>query len=256
MYLAGHKRPRSITAKCSCRNPGKVANHWTLAESRGLSVAIRPTCIHSLVRRIPQRPARSPERVLRSRAGFSDPAKHIPGKPQSQKVVCHNARAGTRDALGKRIGMGRETKPNIEIVGVVQNSKYGEVKADIRPVLYLPYRQRPVIAANSFYVRTTQDPKQLLSVIRPLIARIDPNLPVEDLQTIGAGWSRCPARHHHVVFRRKPSHPARRGVQSDQGIDLALRPCRRFRRHAWLSWYRWMDRARRGGSSDATGSPL
>jgi predicted permease len=89
-----------------------------------------------------------------------------------------------RDAIGKRIAMGRGDKLNIEIVGVAQNSKYSEVKGEIPPVFYLPYRQRPVISANNFYLKTGLDPKQMLGAITPLVARVDPNLPVEHLRTM------------------------------------------------------------------------
>ena len=36
----------------------------------------------------------------------------------------------------------------------------------------------------NFYVRTALDPKQLLSSIPPLVARLDPNLPLEVLRTM------------------------------------------------------------------------
>jgi predicted permease len=89
-----------------------------------------------------------------------------------------------RDAIGKRIAMGRDTKLNIEIVGVAEDSKYSDIKAESRPVLYLPYRQRPMFSGNNFYVRTALNPAQLTVAIRPLMSRIDPNLPVEHLQTM------------------------------------------------------------------------
>jgi len=48
----------------------------------------------------------------------------------------------------------------------------------------LPYRQRQLFSANNFYVRTASDPSQVIGAIRPLISRIDSNLPVEHLQTM------------------------------------------------------------------------
>src|SRR5437762_591473 len=70
-------------------------------------------------------------------------------------------------------------------------------------------------------------------------------------QTIVARWSRHPTRHHRLVCRRKRPHPPRRGIQSDQAVDLALGPRRRIRRHVWLCPRRWMDRAHRSGRNDA-----
>ena len=75
-------------------------------------------------------------------------------------------------------------------------------------------------------------------------------------QTIVARWSRHPTRHHRLVCRRNRPHPPRRGIQSDQAIDLALGPRRRIRQHVWLRPRRSMDRAHRTARNNATGSPL
>ena len=48
-----------------------------------------------------------------------------------------------RDAVGKRMGNGRGDRGplDIEIVGLVQNAKYSEVKREIPPLFFRPYRQ-------------------------------------------------------------------------------------------------------------------
>jgi ABC-type antimicrobial peptide transport system permease subunit len=73
---------------------------------------------------------------------------------------------------------------DIEIIGLAQNAKYSEVKAEIPPVFVLPYRQNSEFSSIHFYVRTSLDPEQLLGAISPVVSRIDPNLPVENLQTL------------------------------------------------------------------------
>ena len=90
-----------------------------------------------------------------------------------------------QNAVGKRIGRGRNSDQlDVEIVGVMPNMKYSEVKQDIPPVFLLPYRQDTTLGSVSFYVRTTQDPAQLLRVVPEVIKRLDPNLPVEGLKTM------------------------------------------------------------------------
>jgi predicted permease len=89
-----------------------------------------------------------------------------------------------RDAVGKRMSSGRGNELDTEIVGLVQNSKYSEVKREVPPVFFRPYRQSDELVAISFYVRTSLDPGQLLRAIPPVIARIDPNLPVQDPRTL------------------------------------------------------------------------
>ena len=88
-----------------------------------------------------------------------------------------------RDAVGKRFGYVRG-KLDTEIVGVVQNAKYGDVKSEAPPTYYRPYRQNERLGHMNFYVRTSTPPEQFLPSIPKLIARLDPNLPVERLHTM------------------------------------------------------------------------
>ena len=90
-----------------------------------------------------------------------------------------------RDAVGKRMSNeGPEDPLDIQIVGVVQNAKYSDVKDEIPPVFFLPYRQDSTVGSMNFYARTAQEPEQLLRVIPAMMAKIDPNLPVEELKTM------------------------------------------------------------------------
>ena len=88
-----------------------------------------------------------------------------------------------RAAVGKRMGMG-DGKLDIEIVGLVKNAKYSEVKDKVPPLFFLPYRQDPTIGDLTFYVKTASDPAQLLAAIPKVVARLDPNLPVDRLRTL------------------------------------------------------------------------
>jgi predicted permease len=89
-----------------------------------------------------------------------------------------------RDPLGKRIGEGSRTEPDIEIVGFVRNAKYSQVKGDIPPVYFRPYRQNDQTGVIFYYVRTSLDPEQLLGSIPKVVAALDANLPVQDLRTM------------------------------------------------------------------------
>jgi len=89
-----------------------------------------------------------------------------------------------RDAVGKRMEVGNSGDLDLEIVGLVQDAKYSDVKDEIPPVFFLPYKQTERISGMNFYVRTAVDPAQFASTIPPLVARLDPNLPVENLRTM------------------------------------------------------------------------
>ncbi|MGH9202985.1 MAG: ABC transporter permease, partial [Vicinamibacterales bacterium] len=91
-----------------------------------------------------------------------------------------------RDVVGKR--MMNDSRPNatldMEIVGLAQNAKYSEVKQEVPPVFFLPYRQDDRLGFINFYVRTEGDPDSVLASINSVVARQDANLPVENLKTL------------------------------------------------------------------------
>ena len=107
----------------------------------------------------------------------------------SQKVVIVNEAFAKkfnlgREAVGKRMSTSGSTNLDIEIVGVVQNAKYSEVRDEIPPVFFTPYRQTERLGSMYFYARAGGDPAQALRAMPPVIARLDPNLPVEELKTL------------------------------------------------------------------------
>jgi predicted permease len=88
-----------------------------------------------------------------------------------------------RDAVGRRLGAG-PGEPDIEIVGLVRDARYSEVKDAPPAVFLLPYRQDTTIGAMSFYVRARGAPEGLLREIPAVVRRLDPNLPVARLLTL------------------------------------------------------------------------
>lgn len=89
-----------------------------------------------------------------------------------------------REAVGKRIGGGEKPVYDVEIVGVVQNAKYSEVKGEIPPVFFRPYRQNERLGFMNFFVRAGLDPASLLPTVAAVVTRLDQNLPVENLKTM------------------------------------------------------------------------
>jgi predicted permease len=89
-----------------------------------------------------------------------------------------------RDAVGKRMAQGGGEKLDMEIVGLVQDAKYSDVKDEIPPQYWVPYRQDKEAGAIVFYARTSLDASALAATVGHLVARLDPNLPVERLQTL------------------------------------------------------------------------
>jgi predicted permease len=89
-----------------------------------------------------------------------------------------------RQAVGKHIDQGGGKKLDIEIVGLVANAKYSDVKDAVPPQFFRPYRQDDGLGFITFYVRTGVDPAQILGALSRVVARLDPNLPVDTIRTM------------------------------------------------------------------------
>jgi predicted permease len=89
-----------------------------------------------------------------------------------------------RDAVGKRMKNGTGGELDMEIVGLVRNARYNEVKGAMPPVFFVPYRQTSGVASMAFYVRTSGDLSALFNPISGVVARLDRNLPVEAMRSL------------------------------------------------------------------------
>jgi predicted permease len=93
-----------------------------------------------------------------------------------------------RDAIGKSMGfapgLGYRSPLDTAIVGVAQDAKYSEVKQPVPPQFFVPYRQDRGLGAMQVYVRTSTDTAQAASTITGVVKRLDPNLPIENLETV------------------------------------------------------------------------
>jgi ABC-type antimicrobial peptide transport system permease subunit len=92
------------------------------------------------------------------------------------------------DAVGKLMGWapgeGYRSKLDTTIVGVVADAKYSEVKQKVPPQFFVPYRQDTEPGGMQVYVRTSGEIAQAASAIPAVVKRLDPNLPIEELETL------------------------------------------------------------------------
>ena len=89
-----------------------------------------------------------------------------------------------RDAVGKLIRVAGGDTLNIEIVGLVKDARYSDVKQPMRPVYFLPYKQDSTIGGLYFYVRSAVPAQTLIPEIRAAIAGLDRSLPVDEIRTM------------------------------------------------------------------------
>ena len=88
--------------------------------------------------------------------------------------------------MGKHFGTGSGSaaKMDIEIVGVVQDAKYSDVKREVPPQYFLPYRQEERLGYGYFYIRTATPPEQMLTTIPAVMRKLDASLPLGDVKTM------------------------------------------------------------------------
>lgn len=72
----------------------------------------------------------------------------------------------------------------MQIVGLVADAAYANVKDAPPPQVYLPDAQSEASGTMSFYVRSAIDPAQQQAAIAAAVAAIDPNLPLRSLSTL------------------------------------------------------------------------
>ncbi len=90
-----------------------------------------------------------------------------------------------RNAVGRKMAReGETTKLDVEIVGVMRDSKYSGVKRKVRATYFIPYRQDDKRGSLYFYARTSLEPELLLPAIRKVVARADPDLPIQAIGTL------------------------------------------------------------------------
>ncbi|HEX6993384.1 MAG TPA: ABC transporter permease [Gammaproteobacteria bacterium] len=87
-------------------------------------------------------------------------------------------------AIGARFGIGDTTNLDIEIVGVVGDSRYGTVKGAPPPQYFRPVDQGDELESMSFYVRTSTAPEAVGDQIRERLEALAPDLPISDLTTM------------------------------------------------------------------------
>jgi predicted permease len=89
---------------------------------------------------------------------------------------------GETSAVGRHLASGvRETKLDIEIVGVVADTLYEGPREGVHRQVFLPNYGN---GTNTFYVRTTADSKAMYGAIRNAVKRLDPSLPVYEMKTL------------------------------------------------------------------------
>lgn len=85
-----------------------------------------------------------------------------------------------RNPIGLHIGTGpKEKRVEREIIGVVADAKYDDLRKDLEPTAYVPLQDDEAY----FALRTSTKPEALILEVRKIVASFDENLPLADVTT-------------------------------------------------------------------------
>jgi predicted permease len=88
--------------------------------------------------------------------------------------------------LGYHIAFGRgpNVSPDMEIVGVVEDAKYENLRDEVPRQVFVHYQQNEWATEMTFYVRTSLPSDALFSTIRSEVRNLDPTMPIFDMNTM------------------------------------------------------------------------
>lgn len=81
-------------------------------------------------------------------------------------------------ALGARVGSDKGAAQT-EIVGVVANTKYSDLRRAVQPTIFYPFQP----GQGVFTIRTAMDPRALIPSVRAAVAGLDADLPLFEIKT-------------------------------------------------------------------------
>jgi predicted permease len=90
------------------------------------------------------------------------------------------------NAVGRHLGFGTDpgTKTDIEIVGVVKDFKYIDVRSEPGRQVFFPYFEEAHGPGFTAYVRTRQDLTTAFAQARRTVAALDANIPISDVWSL------------------------------------------------------------------------
>jgi predicted permease len=90
-----------------------------------------------------------------------------------------------QNPIGRRFSANsRQPEGAVEVVGVVRDAKFANLRGDIPRFFYIPLLQAEAIDTMTVYVRTRPGVGDPFVAARQTVRRVDPNLPVLDMKSM------------------------------------------------------------------------
>jgi predicted permease len=93
---------------------------------------------------------------------------------------------GSTNAIGRHIGFGSNpgTKTDMEVIGVIKDIKYTNLRDEIPIQMFIPYLASRYVGDMTVYLKTAVDPNQIAKAVRQQTRQIDPNVPIYGMRTV------------------------------------------------------------------------
>ncbi len=92
---------------------------------------------------------------------------------------------GETSPLGRHVSLtGDPNQVNVQIVGVVADSKYEGLRERMPRQVYIPFVQSTTLLGMTGYVRSSLPVAQVSATIRKVVGEVDPALPIQALRTL------------------------------------------------------------------------
>ena len=107
-----------------------------------------------------------------------------------------------RSPLGYKIAYGRgpQVKPNMEIVGVVADSRYSNMRDEPTRQVFVCHPQFELTTGMLVYVRTSQASERMFNTVRNEVRGMDPGIPIYNLLTMEDQLDRSLSVERLVAF--------------------------------------------------------
>jgi len=109
---------------------------------------------------------------------------------------------GNRSAIGRQLSLTGPGGEEIEIVGVVGNTKYGSMREHTQHMVYLPYPQTPggsLPFGMTIELRTAGNPDAFVSAVRQAIRGVGRQVPILGLMTLAEDVNNSLAQERTVA---------------------------------------------------------
>lgn len=109
---------------------------------------------------------------------------------------------GEENPVGRRLKVGGSSPLEPEIIGVAATARYGGLKGNTPPVVYLSYAQipSPELRQMTFALRTDGDPLHYVGAARAIVREADARVPVTNVMTQAADINQT--INQEIVFAR------------------------------------------------------